>query len=154
MFVCVLQLLYILYRIVHLWESFSGWHIAGYSMLMIVTFVCYYMISKAAAPTYAPLEKGGTLISGGSDLSQPGVLEYSWDMLYVTMFVQLATAFISDWFWLIYTIPPSVGFYFLWTGVIYPWISRPDPEPMGVPGQPEKGTPRKGERKVKQVKAR
>eukprot|EP00966_Prymnesium_polylepis_P274448 6341283-Prymnesium_polylepis.1 len=28
--------------------------------------------------------------------------------------VQLATAFIHDFFWILFTIPPSVGFYFLW----------------------------------------
>lgn len=91
------------------------------------------LIARAAAPKYAPLEKGGALISGGADLSQAGVLEYSWDMLYTTMFVQLSSAFISDWFWLLYLIPPSIGLYFLWTMVIYPWISRPDPEPAEAP---------------------
>ena len=49
-------------------------------------------------------------------------------MLYVTMFVQLGSGFVSDWFWLFYLIPPAIGLYYLWTGIIYPWISRPDPE--------------------------
>ena len=73
-------------------------------------------------------------------------------MLYVNLFVQLTSAFISDWFWLVYLIPPSIGFYYLWTKVIYPWISKPDAEvenPMAAAG-------RKGERatKVKYGKAR
>ena len=77
------------------------------------------------------------------------VIEYTWDILFTTMFVQLATAFISDWFWLVGTIPPSVGCYFLWTMVIYPWISKPDEPREPMPGQ---GQDRKA--KVKYGKAR
>ena len=107
---------------------------------------CYFMLSRAASPKYAPLEKGGGLVSGGADLGQAGVIEYTWDILYVTIFVQLGTGFLSDWLWLVYTIPPCIGFYYLWTMVIYPWISKPD-EPEGL-AQPE---PKK---KVKYGKAR
>ena len=67
-------------------------------------------------------------------------------MLYVNLFVQLTSAFISDWFWLVYLIPPSIGFYYLWTKVIYPWISKPDEEPE-APQQEKK-------QKVKYGKAR
>ena len=123
------QVLYVAYRIYYLYESFSGWHMCGAALLALAYAICYFMLSKAAAPTYAPLEKGGGLVSGGADMSQAGVIEYTWDILYVTIFVQNATAFLSDWFWLLYTIPPGVGFYYLWTMVIYPWISKPDEEP-------------------------
>ena len=146
---CHSQLIYIAYRIYLLWDTFSAWHIGGFSFLSIVYAVCYFILSQAATPKYAPLEKGGALISGGSDLSQPGVIEYTWDILFTTMFVQLATAFISDWFWLVGTIPPSVGCYFLWTMVIYPWISKPDEPREPMPGQ---GPDRKA--KVKYGKAR
>ena len=33
-----------------------------------------------------------------------------------------------------YLIPPCIGFYYLWTMVIYPWISRPD-APAAEPAQ-------------------
>jgi len=141
------NLVYIAYRMYYLWDSFSGWHIAAFVITSIVYLVCYMLIARAAAPKYAPLEKGGGLVSGGADLSQAGVLEYSWDMLYTTMFVQLSSAFISDWFWLLYLIPPCIGFYFLWTMVIYPWISRPDSEPEAPDTQGKKA-------KVKYGKAR
>ena len=130
----------------YLWATFSSWHIAGFCLTTTVYAVCYFMLSRAAAPVYAPLEKGGGLVSGGSDMSQSGVTEYTWDMLYTTIFVQLSTGFISDLFWLIYLIPPSIGFYFLWTKVIYPWISKPDEEAQ--PEMPDK------KQKVKYGKAR
>ena len=122
------QAIYIAYRVYYLWDTFSSYHMAGAGILATVYAICYFMLAQAASPKYAPLNKGGALISGGTDLDQSGVLEYTWDMLYVTMFVQLGTGFISDWFWLIYLIPPIIGFYFLWTKVIYPWISKPDAE--------------------------
>ena len=125
-----MQALYIAYRMVYLWDSFSGFLIAGFVYSSIVYGVCYFLLSRAASPKYAPLEKGGQLISGGTDLSQSGVIEYTWDMLYVTMFVQLTTGFLSDLFWLIHFFPPCIGFYYLWTMVIYPWISKPDEEPI------------------------
>ena len=144
----LVQAIYIAYRVVFLWDSFSGWHMAGFALLAFVYAVCYYLLSQAAKPTYAPLEKGGALVSGGSDLSMTGgVLEYTWDMLYTTIFVQLSTGFISDLFWLLYLIPPCIGFYYLWTRIIYPWISKPDEEPQ-QPGQPDKKT------KIKYGKAR
>ena len=102
---------------VYLQDSFTGWHIAGFSLTSTVYAVCYFVLARAAAPKYAPLEKGGALVDGGADMSQAGVIEYTWDMLYTTIFVQLATC-ASDWFWLVYLIPPCVGFYFLWTRVI------------------------------------
>lgn len=78
---------------------------AGLGLLLTVHAACWLLLSKSAMPVYAPLEKGGQLISGGEDLDQKGgVIEYTWDMLYVTLFVQLTTGFISDWFWLLYTV--------------------------------------------------
>ncbi len=48
----------------------------------------------------------------------------------MTIFLQLSTGFLSDWFWLFSLVPPTIGVYYLWTMIIYPWISKPDPEPM------------------------
>ena len=64
--------------------------------------------------------------------SQAGVIEYCWDMLFVTIFVQLGTGFISDWLWLVYTVPPAIGLYYLWVKIVYPWISKPDEEPQAA----------------------
>lgn len=98
------QAAYFAFRVFYLWASLSGWHMAGLALLLTVQAACWLLLSKSATPVYAPLEKGGALISGGEDLDQKGgVLEYTWDMLYVTLFVLLTTGFISDWFWLLYT---------------------------------------------------
>ena len=51
----------------YLWDTFSVWHIVGCSILLTSTAICFYILKKAASPKYAPLEKGGALISGGRD---------------------------------------------------------------------------------------
>ena len=167
------QALYGLYRMAYLWDSFSNWHMVGFGLTSTIYAIIYFMFSKSAKPTYAPLAEGGGLISGGTDLDQKGVIEcarpahartrarfyrcgpwlaaartrpaagharcrYCWDMLYTSMFVQLGSGFVSDLFWLVYLIPPSVGFYYLWVKVIYPWISKPDEEPEPMPEKKQK----------------
>ena len=72
-------------------------------------------------------------------------------MLYVNLFVQVTSGFLSDWFWLVYLIPPNIGFYFLWTRVIYPWISKPDPESDVAP---QAGRPGERAQKVKYGKGK
>ncbi|KAL3913332.1 MAG: hypothetical protein SGPRY_008018 [Prymnesium sp.] len=121
---------YVLFRIGYLWDSFSTWHACGYGLLCVIVGACYLMLRSAATPKYAPLAEGGALISGGENLDQAGVLEYTWDMLYIALFVQvLTTGFIHDGFFILLTIPPCIGVYYLWIKVIYPWISRPEESP-------------------------
>ncbi len=73
---------------------------------------------------------------------QEGVIEYCWDMLFLSVFVQLGTGFLSDWLWLVYTVPPAIGLYYLWVKIIYPWISKPDEDPNA--GQEPKMKMKKG----------
>jgi hypothetical protein len=131
----------------YLWSSFSRFHVVMFALTSLVYAVCYSLLSRSAKPTYAPLAQGGALIDGGVDLDSKGVVEYCWDMLYWTMLTQLTSGFLSEWFWLLYTVPPCVGFYYLWVKVIYPWISKPDEErverdacgnPLQAPGQKQK----------------
>eukprot|EP00316_Scyphosphaera_apsteinii_P022466 CAMPEP_0119312478 /NCGR_PEP_ID=MMETSP1333-20130426/26631_1 /TAXON_ID=418940 /ORGANISM="Scyphosphaera apsteinii, Strain RCC1455" /LENGTH=153 /DNA_ID=CAMNT_0007317107 /DNA_START=66 /DNA_END=527 /DNA_ORIENTATION=- len=119
---------YILYRMLLYWSSFSNWHVAGL-LLIIMAYMFLFGFLRMAA-------------NSGSDLDDKGVIEYVRDLLYVTMFVQLTTGFISDWFWLFAMVPPCVGTYFAWVKVIYPWISKPDNDTMET-------MPQKGKQKVK-----
>ncbi|KAI6164960.1 hypothetical protein EDD17DRAFT_1775295 [Pisolithus thermaeus] len=56
----------------------------------------------------------GALISSGEDLNQPGVTEWSFDVLYVTWACQVGSGAFGEWFW-----------YFLsgvWTGLVGPFL--------------------------------
>lgn len=69
------QALYVLFRMVFLWSSFSGWHMAGFVLISTTYLITYFLLYKAASPHYAPLAQGGALISGGEDMDQHGVIE-------------------------------------------------------------------------------
>ena len=60
------------------------------------------------------------------------------------------SAFLSDWLWLLMLVPPAIGAYYLWTMVIYPWISKPDAEAPAMPQTRQEI--RKGERALKKQK--
>merc|ERR1712129_15818 len=51
--------LYVLYRVVYLWATFSLWHMAGLTLLLAVYGIVWFMLTKAAQPVYAPLKDGG-----------------------------------------------------------------------------------------------
>jgi hypothetical protein len=44
------QALYVLYRVVYLWDTFSLWHMGGFALLLTVYAVVWFMLTKAAAP--------------------------------------------------------------------------------------------------------
>ena len=49
----VVQALYVLYRVVYLWDTFSLWHMGGFALLLTVYAVVWFMLTKAAAPQCA-----------------------------------------------------------------------------------------------------
>lgn len=51
-----------------------------------------------AAPSYAP---GGDILYGGADLTLPGATGYYFDVIYVSIMVQVATV-LTDWAWLLF----------------------------------------------------
>ena len=108
MILLIVNAIYLAYRVGLHFASFSGWHWVGLGFTSFVYLLTYYLLRESAKPRYAPLNDGGALLSGGEDMdAQGGVIEYTRDMLYVTAFIQLATGFVSDWFWLLHLVPPS-----------------------------------------------
>lgn len=69
-------------------------------------FVCESQLRSAATCTY---EANGDLLSAGQDISV-GWWEYVYDIVYITMFVQIGSLYSSRFYWLFLTIP----LYALW----------------------------------------
>ncbi|KAH7916775.1 hypothetical protein BJ138DRAFT_1139120 [Hygrophoropsis aurantiaca] len=66
----------------------------------------------------------GTLISSGEDLSQPGVTEWCFDILYVTWACQIGSGAFGEWFWWLYLIIPLYAGFKVWTNLISPMMGR------------------------------
>ncbi|KIY71798.1 DUF788-domain-containing protein [Cylindrobasidium torrendii FP15055 ss-10] len=64
----------------------------------------------------------GTLISYGEDLSQPGVTEWCFDLLYITWTCQIGSGALGEWFWWLYMVIPMYAVYKLWSSVISPFF--------------------------------
>ncbi|KAG9401519.1 hypothetical protein AC1031_009386 [Aphanomyces cochlioides] len=83
---------YILYRILWCFSSFSSWHATGYAFILIMTYASYSMAV-------------GSAMEGTNN-------EYAMDVLIVTLAVQVGTL-ISDYFWYLYLVVPGYVFYFV-----------------------------------------
>lgn len=64
----------------------------------------------------------GALISSGEDLSQPGVTEWSFDILYVTWACQVGSGAFGEWFWYFYLVIPLYALFKVWTGFVGPFL--------------------------------
>ncbi|KAJ8086385.1 hypothetical protein PM082_005208 [Marasmius tenuissimus] len=74
----------------------------------------------------------GTLISYGEDLSQPGVTEWCFDVLYVTWACQVGSGAFGEWFWWLYMVIPLYAVFKLWTSVISPMFFSRSPGSQGA----------------------
>ncbi|KAF8204925.1 hypothetical protein BJ912DRAFT_14804 [Pholiota molesta] len=80
-------------------------------------FISSYLV-KIGTPRRDPTT--GTLISYGEDLNQPGVIEWCFDLLYITWTCQVGSGAFGEWFWWLYMIIPVYAVLKLWTSVISP----------------------------------
>lgn len=97
----------------------SFWHLAGLAFTAVVEAFTYTMIAKFAEPAYSD---SGELIYGGADLSMAGMCSYYHDVLYVSVFVQVASC-LSSYFWYVYLVVPGYGGWLLWKNVLGPYLA-------------------------------
>ncbi|KAI9227449.1 MAG: hypothetical protein DHS80DRAFT_31774 [Piptocephalis tieghemiana] len=90
----VVNLIYILIRIGLYRPTYGFWHLLLYCFTAGITALLYRILA-----------------SPGNDLYGPGLTSYMFDVIYVTWFVHLGVALISDHFWWIYLVIPSYALY-------------------------------------------
>lgn len=93
--------IYVLYRIVYLWSTFSIYHLIGFGAVNTLGILLYGQLNWMAQPT---LDASGLLVDSGMDLSAQGLTSYMFDIIYIGFFVLLMTAFVSDKFWLTFLV--------------------------------------------------
>ncbi|KAI7893634.1 uncharacterized protein EV154DRAFT_600686 [Mucor mucedo] len=100
--------IYFLWRIVYHWDSFTFSQFFLYLTTGGLTALFYRVLKSSGTPTFAA---NGSLISSGEDLNSEGLTAYMFDIIYVTWFVHITTAFISNKFWLAYLSIPAYAAY-------------------------------------------
>ncbi|KAH7931296.1 DUF788-domain-containing protein [Leucogyrophana mollusca] len=91
----------------------------------------------------------GTLLSSGEDLSQPGVTEWCFDILYVTWACQIGSGAFGEWFWWLYLIIPLYAAFKVWSNFISPMLGRSSAPASGNDAATEKETLSKRQEKLR-----
>ncbi|KAL4428655.1 hypothetical protein ABPG77_009761 [Micractinium sp. CCAP 211/92] len=118
---------------------------AGFGLTSILYAVCWSFISKALSPTYGP---SGEVLFAGQDRSLGGVLSYFEDVVYISVFVQLAGC-ATDKAWYTFLLIPLYAAYILSVNVLLPWWRQPKVDDM-----PETEADRKRREKRERQEAR
>ncbi|KAJ1875975.1 hypothetical protein LPJ55_000155 [Coemansia sp. RSA 990] len=119
-------------------EAFTYVVTAGIEVLLYMNL---YQISR---PRYDP---GGILVSAGTDLSQPGLVSYMFDYIYITWFVHLLSL-LTKWAWALYL---SIPLYLLVLAAPYirQYMAKPQ-EPAQRPEDAAKELKRREKKERKQ----
>lgn len=117
------------HAVVRLWlkqSSVAGWHYVAYAATLAAHAIAYLSMVAIARPVV----QNSTVVDGGGDLSK-GVIQYYFDLVYVTGFVQILAAF-TDYGWYVFLLVPGFAAYLLVTKVIMPVIAaaKTEDEPM------------------------
>ncbi|KAF5322535.1 hypothetical protein D9619_000982 [Psilocybe cf. subviscida] len=110
-------------------------------------FLNNYLV-KIGTPRRDPTT--GTLISQGEDLSQPGVTEWCFDILYITWVCQMGSGAFGEWFWWFYMIIPLYAVFKLWSSVISPmFLGGGQPSAPTNDAADKEGAPSKRQEKLR-----
>ncbi|KAJ2059970.1 hypothetical protein GGI17_004082 [Coemansia sp. S146] len=94
--------LYILVRFVLQYRSINWTETILYLVTVVIESFLYLNLYKVSRPRYDP---GGILIDSGTDLSQPGLVSYMFDYIYVSWLVHLLSL-LTKWAWGLYLAIP------------------------------------------------
>ncbi|KAF9191159.1 hypothetical protein BGZ50_009593 [Haplosporangium sp. Z 11] len=93
---------YIFYRIIYHWSTFGFKLALGYLFTAGLSVLLYTQINAMGRPRF---NSKGELADAGEDLSQEGLVQYAFDIIYVTWFVHVTSALWSKMWWFYITIP-------------------------------------------------
>ncbi|KAJ2855856.1 hypothetical protein FB639_006181, partial [Coemansia asiatica] len=84
-------------------SSLTWTTILGYILKVTIESLLFISLRNSARPRYDP---GGTLVDSGTDLGQPGLVQYMFDYLYVMWFVRIL-GLVTRWAWIVYLVFPA-----------------------------------------------
>ncbi|OCH93547.1 DUF788-domain-containing protein [Obba rivulosa] len=98
-------------------KTFGFWI---YVLSLIPSIFLSRYLERIGSPRRDPTT--GTLISAGEDLGRPGIIEWCFDVVYITWACQIGSGIFGQWFWWLYLVIPLYATYKLWSGVISPLL--------------------------------
>ncbi|KAI1460666.1 DUF788-domain-containing protein [Annulohypoxylon moriforme] len=78
-----------------------------YVILSIPSFICEYILESSGRPKYDPSTKA--MQNAGEDLSAPGLIEYMFDVIWMTWASVVLVILFGNWGWLLWSVVPAYG---------------------------------------------
>ncbi|KAI0939567.1 hypothetical protein AcW1_004559 [Taiwanofungus camphoratus] len=100
--------------------SLSKMPIWLYALSMVPALFLSRYLERIGSPRRDPIT--GTLISSGEDLARPGILEWCFDVIYITWACQVGSGAFGEWFWWVYLVIPVYALFKLWISMIAPML--------------------------------
>jgi SRP-independent targeting protein 2/TMEM208 len=72
-----------------------------YVTTLAPSMLLYSFLVRAGTPRR---NASGMLLSPGDDLNQPGLTDWSWDIIYVTWACQVGSSLFGEWVWWLYLV--------------------------------------------------
>jgi|HubBroStandDraft_4_1064222.scaffolds.fasta_scaffold471117_1 hypothetical protein len=76
-----------------------------YGLLSIPAVICEFILEHTGRPSYI----NGSLKSAGEDLSAEGLIEYMFDVVWVTWGCLVAVILFGNWGWILWAVVPTYG---------------------------------------------
>ncbi|OAA38577.1 DUF788 domain-containing protein [Metarhizium rileyi] len=83
--------------------------LVAYGLFLTPSIICEYVLEISGRPKYDAAT--GALRTAGEDLSNPGLTEYLFDLVWVTWASTIAVMLFGNWGWLLWAVVPAYGVY-------------------------------------------
>ncbi|KHO00686.1 DUF788 domain-containing protein [Metarhizium album ARSEF 1941] len=83
--------------------------LVAYGFFLTPSIICEYVLEMSGRPKYDATT--GALRTAGEDLSNPGLTEYMFDVVWVTWASTIVVILFGNWGWLLWTVVPAYGVY-------------------------------------------
>lgn len=80
-----------------------------YGLFVTPSIICEYVLEISGRPKYDAAT--GALKTAGEDLSNAGLTEYMFDVIWVTWAATIVVMLFGNWGWLLWAVVPAYGLY-------------------------------------------
>jgi len=140
-----------LIRIIFRRQSLSPTHLSFWIHVLsqiLSTFIARYL-ARIGDPKRSDT---GELILPGEDLNQPGVIEWCFDVIYVTWACQIGSATFGEKFWWLALAIPLYALYKFWSSFLGPYLGFG--KSSGSTGDTEESAPQQTSKRQEKLKKR
>ncbi|KAI8326113.1 DUF788-domain-containing protein [Martensiomyces pterosporus] len=140
--------LYLFVRFVLQYQSTNWTESIMYFLSLALESFIYLNLYKTSRPRYDP---GGVLLDAGTDLSQPGLISYMFDFIYISWAVHLLSL-VTKWAWVLYVVIPVYMLYAFGPYIRQFLASQGEAEPSAEEKEKERKRREKKERKQQRAR--